>query len=203
MSICRVISYIVGKECFAVVIVFTWQNSVSFCPVSFCVPRQMCLLLQVSLDFLLFNSSPLWWKGCLFFFFFLVLVLESLIGLQRMGKLQLLWHQWLGMDLDYCDIGWFTLEMNWDPSVISELHPSAAVDSFVDSEGYSSSSKEYLPSVVDIMIIWVKFSYSCPFLVPWFPKMFMFTLAISWLIISNLPWFMDLTFQVHMQYCSS
>ena len=30
----------------------------------------------------------------------------------------------------------------------------------------------------------------------------MLTLAISCLIIFNLPWFMDLTFQVHMQYCS-
>ena len=30
----------------------------------------------------------------------------------------------------------------------------------------------------------------------------MFTLAISCLTISNLPWFMDLTFQVSMQYCS-
>ena len=32
--------------------------------------------------------------------------------------------------------------------------------------------------------------------------MSMFTLAISCLTISNLPWFMDLTFQVPMQYCS-
>ena len=30
----------------------------------------------------------------------------------------------------------------------------------------------------------------------------MLTLAISCLIIFNLPWFMDLTFQVPMQYCS-
>ena len=30
----------------------------------------------------------------------------------------------------------------------------------------------------------------------------MFTLAISCLTTSNLPWFMDLTFQVAMQYCS-
>ena len=30
----------------------------------------------------------------------------------------------------------------------------------------------------------------------------MFTLAISCLTTSNLPWFMDLTFQVPMQYCS-
>ena len=32
--------------------------------------------------------------------------------------------------------------------------------------------------------------------------MSMFTLAIFCLITSNLPWFMDLTFQVPMQYCS-
>ena len=33
--------------------------------------------------------------------------------------------------------------------------------------------------------------------------MLTFTLAISYLTTSNLPWFMDLTFQVPMQYCSS
>ena len=34
------------------------------------------------------------------------------------------------------------------------------------------------------------------------PRMLMSTLAISCLTISNFPWFMDLTFQVPMQYCS-
>ena len=34
------------------------------------------------------------------------------------------------------------------------------------------------------------------------PKMSMFTLDISCLTTSNLPWFMDLTFQIPMQYCS-
>ena len=33
-------------------------------------------------------------------------------------------------------------------------------------------------------------------------KISIFTLAICCLTTSNLPWFMDLTFQVHMQYCS-
>ena len=32
--------------------------------------------------------------------------------------------------------------------------------------------------------------------------MLMFNLAISCLTISNLPWFIDLTFQVPLQYCS-
>ena len=34
------------------------------------------------------------------------------------------------------------------------------------------------------------------------PKILMFTLAISCLTTSNLLWFMDLTFQVPMQYCA-
>ena len=34
------------------------------------------------------------------------------------------------------------------------------------------------------------------------PRMSTFSLAIFHLTTSNLPWFMDLTFQVHMQYCS-
>ena len=34
------------------------------------------------------------------------------------------------------------------------------------------------------------------------PEMLVFNLAISCLTTSNLPWFMDLTFQVLIQYCS-
>ena len=37
---------------------------------------------------------------------------------------------------------------------------------------------------------------------PLIPKMLMFFLAISCLTMSNLSWFMDLIFQVPMQYCS-
>jgi len=36
-------------------------------------------------------------------------------------------------------------------------------DSFVDHEGYSISPKGFLPTVVDIMVIRVKFTHSCPF----------------------------------------
>ena len=56
------------------------------------VQGQICLLLQVSLDFLLLHSSPLWWKG----YRFGVLVLEGLIGLHRTVQLQLLQRYWLG-----------------------------------------------------------------------------------------------------------
>ena len=50
------------------------------------------------------------------------------------------------------------------------------------------------------MVIQVKFTHFS-ILVHWFLKCSMFTLAISCLITSNLPCFMDLTFQVPMQYC--
>ena len=46
------------KGVFAMTSVFSWQNSVSLCPTSFCIPRPICLLLQVALDFLLLHSSP-------------------------------------------------------------------------------------------------------------------------------------------------
>ena len=80
-------------------------------------------------------------------------VLEGLVGLHRTIQLQLLQHYWWGIDLDYCDIEWFALEMNRDHSVIFEIASKYCIsDSFVD-HGYSISSKGFLPTVVDIMVI--------------------------------------------------
>ena len=83
-----------------------------------------------------------------------VLVLKGLVGLHRTVQLQLLQHYWSGIDLDYRDIEWFALETNRDHSVVLRLHPSYCIlDSFVDNAGYSISSKGFLPTVVDIMVI--------------------------------------------------
>ena len=50
------------------------------------------------------------------------------------------------IDLDYCDIEWFSLEMNRNHSVIFKIaYKYCILDSFVDSVGYSISSKEFLP----------------------------------------------------------
>ena len=58
------------------------------------------------------------------------------------------------MDLDYRDIEWFALETNRDHSVVSEITSKNCIsDSFVVHDGYSISSKGFLPTVVDIMII--------------------------------------------------
>ena len=69
-----------------------------------------------------------------------------------------------GIDLDYCDAEWLTLEMNRDYPVIFETAPKYCIsDSFVDYEGYSISSKGLLATVVDIMVIWIKFAHYGPF----------------------------------------
>ena len=58
------------------------------------------------------------------------------------------------MDLDYCDIECFALETNRDHSVIFEIASKYCTsDSFVDHDDYSISSKGFLPTVVDIMVI--------------------------------------------------
>ena len=44
-------------------------------------------------------------------------------------QLQLL-HQWLGHDLDYCDIEWFALETEIIVSFL-RLHPSTAFQTFL------------------------------------------------------------------------
>ena len=62
----------------------------------------------------------------------------------------LLW----GIDLDYCDIELFALEMIRNHSVIFEIAPEYCIlDSLVDYDGYSISSKGFLPTVVDKMVI--------------------------------------------------
>ena len=73
----------------------SWQNSISLCPASFCIPRPNLPVIQVFLDFLLLHSSPLEWKGHLFW----VLVLKGLVGLHRTIELQLLQHYCLGKTL--------------------------------------------------------------------------------------------------------
>ena len=56
--------------------------------------------------------------------------------------------------MDYRDIEWFALETNRDHSVIFEIASKYFIsDSFVDCDGYSISSKGFLPTLVDTMVI--------------------------------------------------
>ena len=58
------------------------------------------------------------------------------------------------IDLYYCDIEWFSLETNRDQPVVFEIAPKYCIlDSLIDYECYSISSKGFLPAVVDILVV--------------------------------------------------
>ena len=161
MSMCRAFSYVFGRGCFLCRVCSYGKILLAFVLLHFVLEGLICLRFQVPLGLLLSHSSPPWWKEHLFW----VLVLEGLARLHRTIQLQLLQHYWLGHSLrllcywmvclgseqrSFCHI--------WDCTHV--LHFS---DSFVDYEGYSISSKGFLPTVVDIMAIWIKSTHSSPF----------------------------------------
>ena len=56
------------------------------------------------------------------------------------------------------------LETNRDHAVIFETASKYCIsDSFVDYDGYFISSKGFLSTAVNMMVIWVKLTHSCPF----------------------------------------
>ena len=83
-----------------------------------------------------------------------MLVPKGLVGLHRTIQLQLFSVSGWGIDLDYCNIEWFALEMNRNHSVVFDIASKYCIlDSFVDYDGYSISSKGFLPTIGDIMVI--------------------------------------------------
>ena len=85
-----------------------------------------------------------------------LLVLEGLVGFHGIIQLQFSFFSITGqgIDLDYCDTEWFALEMNRDHSLVFEVaYRFFILDSFVDYDGYSISSKGFSPTVVDIIDI--------------------------------------------------
>ena len=73
-------------------------------------------------------------------------VLESFVVFVELLNFSFFSISGCGIDLDYCDIEWFALEMNRDHSVVFEIASKYCIsDSFVDYEGYSISSKGFLP----------------------------------------------------------
>ena len=83
-----------------------------------------------------------------------MIVLKGLVSLHKPFNFSFFSVNGRGIAVDYRDIEWFALEMNRDNSVIFEIvSKNCILDSFVDYDGYSISSKGFLPTVVDIMII--------------------------------------------------
>ena len=96
MSMYRVFSCVVESGCLLWPVCSLGKTLLAFSLLHSKLQGQTCLLLQVSLDFLLFYSSPLWWKGHLF----LVFILEGLVGHCGTIQLKLFQHQRLGHRLE-------------------------------------------------------------------------------------------------------
>ena len=160
MSMCKVICCVVEKGYLLWPMNSLGRIQAAFALLPFVLQGQTRLLLQVSLDFLLLHSNPQWWKGHLFF----GLVLEGLLVFIELINFSFFGIVGRGIDLDYCDVEWLALEMNRDHLVIFEIAPKYCIlISLVDYEGYFFSSMGFLPTIGDIMVIWIKFAHSCPF----------------------------------------
>ena len=83
-----------------------------------------------------------------------MLFLEGLVGLYRTVQLQIFSLNGQGIDLDYRHIKWFSLEKNRDHYVVYEIASKYCIlDSYVDYDGYSISSKGVSPTIVNKMVI--------------------------------------------------
>ena len=159
MSMCRVFSCIVGRGCLLWPVRSLGKTLLAFALFHFGLQSQICLLLQVSIYFLLLHSSPLWWKGHLFW----ELVLEGLVGLHRTVQLQLLQHYWLGHRLG---LPWYWMVSLGNKQIIlsfMRLHQSTSFWTLL----LTMMATPFLPTVVDIMVIWVKFTHSSLSLLQW------------------------------------
>ena len=152
-------SLVLLEEVFAMTSEFSWQNSISLFPASFRIPRpNLPVTPGVSWLPTFAFQSPIMKRTS-----FLGVSSKGLIGLHRTIQLQLLQHYRLGHRLGLLWY-WMVCLRNRDHSVVFEIASKYCIsDSFVDHNGYSISSEGFLLTVVDIMVIWVKFTHSSPF----------------------------------------
>ena len=140
------------EEGFAMTSAFSWQSSVSLCPASLCTPRSK---LPVNSRYLLTSYLCILVPYDEKDIFLLVLVLDGLVGLHKTVQLQLLQHSWLRHRLGLLLNTIASLRNEQRSLCCLETAPkyTQAFWTLVDYEGYSISSKEFLPTVVDIMVI--------------------------------------------------
>ena len=157
MSMCRVFSCVVGRGCLLwpvyslgrTLSAFSLLHSVSKSKFA-CYSR--CFLTSYFCFQVPYNEKDI---------FFWVLILEGLMGFIEPFNFSFFSVTGWGIDLDCCDIECFALERNRDHSVVFEIASKYCIsNSFVDYDGYSISSKGFLPTVVDTIVIWVKFIHS-------------------------------------------
>ena len=136
---------------------FSWQNSVSLlCSILYSKTQPACysrnLLTSCFCISVPYDEKDIFFGGLQF-----QKVLQVFIELFNISSSTLVVgaQTWITVILNSVDQRSLNhLEMNRDHFVVFEIAPKYYIlDSFVDYEGYSISSKKLLPTVVDIMLI--------------------------------------------------
>ena len=132
---CRFVSCVVDRGCLLWPMHSIGNSLLGFALLHFVLHGQTCLLLQVSLDFLLLHSSPLWWKGhlCVCVCVCVCVCARSKISCRSSQNCLTSASSALvagGMGLDYCDVGMFPFEMNQDHSVVFEISPKCCISAW-------------------------------------------------------------------------
>ena len=130
---------------------FSWQNPVNFCPAYFYTPRPKIPITPgiFSLPTFAFQSPIM--KGTSFL---PVNSRRSCRSSQKAFHSRFFNITGQAIVLDYCDNEWLALEVSRDHSVIFENASKYCIlDPFVDYDGYPTSSKGFLNTILDIMVI--------------------------------------------------
>ena len=147
MSMCRFISCFVGWGSWLCPVPSLGKTLLTIVLLHSVLRGQICLLVQVFLNFLPLHSSPLLWNGHLF------LAVSS----RRSCRVFIKPFNFSFFSITVWAQTWTTMILNGLPWKRTEiilsflrLYPSTAFRTLVDYDGYSISSKGFLPTVVDL-----------------------------------------------------
>ena len=161
MSMCRVVSCVVGRWRLLWPVYSLGRTLLAFALLLSVLQGQICLLLLAILPGISWLPTFAFQSRTMKRSSFLDVSSTGLVGLHRTVQLQLLQFYLSGHRLGSLWYGIVCLETNRDHCVVFEISSKYSIlDSFVDHDGYSISSKGFFPTVVDIMLIWVKFTHS-------------------------------------------
>ena len=158
MSMCSLL-LCCWKRVFAMTSAFSWQNSVSLYPASFCTPSpNLHVTSGISWLPTLAFQSPIMKRTYLG-------GVSSQRSYRPSQNLSTLASSVLlvGHRLGFLWYWMVCLGNDRDLSVVFEIAFKYCIsESFVDHDGYSIYSRGFLPTEVDTMVIWVKFTHSSP-----------------------------------------
>ena len=162
---CRVFSCVVGRACLLWPAHSLGKTLLAFGLFHSVLQGQICLLLRVFLDSLIFAFQSSMMKRTSFLDISSRRCYRSSQNRSASSTLLVGSQTWITVMSNCLPWKWTDIILSFFFFILSflRLHKYCFWDSLVDCDGYSISSKGFLPIVVDIVVIWVKFTHSSPF----------------------------------------